>query len=300
MANRKRHPRLRQRAERDVAVANQPALDALQAAQDSARQDYRSGDQQLQGIYQGLQNDLARQQPNFAKQAGQIANQFQEDSGAYSNMLGLSPEAAGLPAGDTESLAARALYGAMGQGTLGLISGDAQRNLNYGTSTQRQGSVDLAWARKNYLDDYNQVIDDISNQRIDVSRDAQGQIMARIDELRDSRKQIGLARSELEIRQQLANKDNRFRNKQFDYQKESDQATRDYALSEAELDLIKRIRHRLAPLKDESKGLGRELDELALDPTRYNAEAKQVIRRKRRVDTKITRKRKRINRIKQS
>lgn len=282
---------VRRRARRDVRVANQPLFNELDRVEDQAKDQLEEDQGRVGTIYDALAKELAGlQQPGYA----QIGSDLTAQLGELTSMLGSSG-----PAG--ELAAAGNLFGGIGAGGLTQLASDRSRNLAYGTSVKRQAAVERATLRKNYLEDFRDLVDELSQRRLDVRGDMQAQILARIDELRDRKFQHRLAKDELAIREKIADRDFGFQNKQFRHQRNQDNAFTDFTIGAAEQKMIGQLRNQIGGLKDRLGTVKGALGDFPSTGQYTPEQAQQYVsltQRKKRIRKKITNKRRRIQKIK--
>lgn len=307
--------KLQRRARRDVRLAIDPVLDEIRRAQRSAGRDYEQNAERVADIYGALGDEIRPLGGQYDTQAQRISGDLNTVLGGLAGLLGpsmeafagLSPEdAAGaqaqlLGAAAPEGQAAVNMFGALGAGGQSLLANDRSRNLGYQTSAQRQVGLDRSALEKSFLQDYRDLLDDIKQQRLDVMQDVPSQIMARLDELRDRKKQFGIARAELRNRQKLAEAELAERRKQFNYGRRQNNRQMDFA--ESEIDRrqnkkqIKNLNQDIRGLKAQRRPVAQELRQMEksrtpgeLAHTNYD---EKLRRRKRGYTQKIRKKRKR-------
>lgn len=200
---------LRKRARRDVRVALAPQFRDLERQEREASQLLETSTGRTGQTYERLQNDLARLLPGFVTQNQGIGQNLISDMGQLASTLGINAPTSG------EGQAAQNLMGNIGGGGLNLLASGAQRNLGYGQSSVRQAGIDQASIEQNYLNAFRDVVEEIRQGRFDLKGDMGQQISARLDELRDRRADRKLAQQELELRQELAEKQLGFQKKQY-------------------------------------------------------------------------------------
>ena len=199
---------LRRRARRDVRVANQPALNQLDRAEAEAKDQYDESSQTVGTIYDALTKELTG--IDFTAGSDQIASDLTQQLSGLAEMLGTS-----TPAG--EQAAAAGMLGNIGGSSLGLLAQGQQRNQAYQQSTQEQAAIERATLRKGMLEDYQDILADISEGRLQVTEDMGPQITARLDELRDRRRAMKQNEEELEIQRSIADRDFGLREKEFNF-----------------------------------------------------------------------------------
>lgn len=82
-----------------------------------------------------------------------------------------------------------------------------QRQAGYMGSAQEQGATEQMIARRNYLQDRTDFLDDLRQQRVDLMRDVPALIRQRKDYLSDQKFDQGLAQSQLDLNQLIADRD---------------------------------------------------------------------------------------------
>lgn len=199
--------KLRKRAQRDVEFANQPYLDELERQERLGKDDLNENQERVNSIYDALAAELTG--INFNQGAQGIADQYSSDISGLADLLGTS-----TPAG--EQAAAAGLLGNLGAGGLTMLASNAQRNVAYNASTKRQGAIERSTLRRNYLEDYRDLLDDIKNARIDVKQNMGQQLQTRLDDLRDQRFSRRLQERELAVAEEQFNKQFGLQKRQVD------------------------------------------------------------------------------------
>jgi hypothetical protein len=187
--------RLRRRARRDVRGAYAPQLAGIarQEAQDQAQaEQYQSAIAQL---YSALGSQLGTLQPAYAQQMAGIQGNYQSALGDLTGLLGST-----APAG--ELAASAGLLGNIGAGGLELLASQAARNAAYGTSAERQSAIDSTNYQANILQALQNALTDLASQRSDIFAAMPQQVLSRLDQLRDTAAQLGLARKEYQLRKE--------------------------------------------------------------------------------------------------
>lgn len=237
---------LQKRARRDVRLAIDPVLDEIRRQQQSADRDYGQNAERVSDIYAALQKELGPLAGNYDTAAQGIASDLQGQLGGLAGLLapsmaayeGLAPsdaaaQSAQLLGGTQGSAQAQTdLLGSLGAGGLQLLANDRSRNLGYQTSVQRQGVLQKGVDEKRLLQDFRDTIEDLKGQRFDVMQDVPSQIIARLDQLRQTRKENKLAQSELELRQEIANKQLHEQRRQFNSGNRQDRRLQDVVVGQ--------------------------------------------------------------------
>jgi hypothetical protein len=185
-------------------MAIDPILEQIERAQTGAGRDYEQATSRIEDVYKALANELAPLQNRYDQSAAGIQQDLTSQLGGLAGLL--SPQSG---AGPGEASAATDLFATLGAGGQQMLASDRSRNLGYSTSTARQVPLDATELQRNYLQDYQDLIDDLKQQRVDVMQDVPTQVLARLDALRSARQQNRLANAELELRKTIANKQER-------------------------------------------------------------------------------------------
>lgn len=287
--------KIRKRAKRDVKAAYQPQFDAIHRAKQQAVQEAHQQSRGLKSIYRGLNHQLRPLTANYNSAARGIQSGLQDQLAGLAGMLNMGGNVNGIAPG--EESAAKMAFGQLGAGGFATLAGDQQRQQAWGNSTLRQSAMERASGQRNLLEDKRQLLDDIRNQRIDLTGEMGPQILTRIDELRDSRAQRRLAQQELELRQKLANKDNSQEDRAYNDTERKAKEAKQYTLSQVERKhdraAIKPVRRDISDLHDRIKALEKYQESVG----RPNAELQAKIHR---AERKIKKKRKRIRKIKRT
>lgn len=204
--------RLRKRARRDVRSAYAPAINAVDRAIGSAEDDYRFRDEQVQNIYSGLQDIMQPQGPRYDRAVEGIMGDYTKALGDFSSAFSDSfapAEAIGGAVGEQAAKAARAAanaYGTIGTGGIKLLGDARERNANYFGRMNVVGGLAEKDARFNQLSEYEQLLDDLKNRRLDLSGEKSSAILTRLDELRQQRQDNRLARKQFQLnKEQIEN-----------------------------------------------------------------------------------------------
>jgi hypothetical protein len=194
-------------ARRDVMLSERPYLQELKRTRKQAIRDTRHASRRTKSIYRGLGHELRPLGGKFDNQAQDISQGLQSDLGQFESHLGSTVP--GVP--QSEITAGTGLFGTIGAGSLEDLASQRSRNNAYNTSTQRQGSMESAIARRNYQVDLHDTLKDIGQQRLDLLRSTPQQIQARMDQLRQiafdqmmAQKQFGLSAQSAALAQQQA------------------------------------------------------------------------------------------------
>lgn len=285
MAKKRKKGALQQRAQRDVRLAFRPEMRAIDRAQDQARDDYEEADNRIKEIYDSLQANLAPLYGQYDAQSQQITQDLTGQLQQMSSMMGMTPAMTGAAA---EGQAAAGAFTGIGAGGLSLLASERSRNLGYQTSTQRQGELERATLRKNYLEDFRDIVESLKEREIDVQGDKASAIIQRLDELRDQRYSRGMQERELDIAEQQFNKT-------FRLNKNESKASRDFARDQIDLVRTQAERKgdlkRIRPLRQDISSLRDEREEAVHGGSIGASLVPQL-------DRQIKRKRKRIKRIK--
>lgn len=288
--------KMRRRAKRDVNLAFRPELREIDRAKEESRDTYEEADARIKDVYDTLQANLAPLSGQYDQAYQGIVGDLTGQLGGLSSMLGVTNAQSGAGA---EGQAGMNAFGTLASGGLNLLASDRMRNVGYQTSTQRQGELERATLRKNYLEDFRDTIDELKNMRIDVQGDKKAALIQRLDELRDQRFSRNMQRRELSIAEEQFNKT-------FNLEKKGQNASRNFAQSQIDLERDRGERRgdrrRIAPIRQDIKGIRSELKDLKGSPVNTTtpqgiAEMEQRNEEMRRLEKQRTRKRKRIKRI---
>lgn len=188
--------RMRRRATNDVMASYQPMLDAIERAKIEAEQQYKSDSGRVGDIYGALVTQLQPLTGQYKTANTEIANDLTSQIGGLANLLGSSVE--GVP--QSEITAGTNSVGTQGAGTLETLASDRARNVGYNTSAVRQGGIEGMTASRNYLQDYQDLLDQISQRSLDLTSETPALIRQRIGELRDQQWQKEMANKEFGLR----------------------------------------------------------------------------------------------------
>ncbi len=166
------------RARRDVRIAQQPQLNAIDREQALAQQNAERAMSAVSSAYGGYQNLLGNM-PDFQKQVSGISTNLQNQLAGLSAMLGGSSM---LPEG--ESAAGTGLGTTIGSGALEALASQAAREGQYQASAQREGGIAQREATGNLVQNLNDVMSGFQNRRLDVTDQSAQLIKQRMDELR--------------------------------------------------------------------------------------------------------------------
>lgn len=182
-----------ERAQNDINTAYNPAYRDIDRAVQDAENSYEEQVANARSVHQGLMGEL-RDLPNAMNQYGKISNQLNNVQLGGAQQMddfgGVNPEAPG------EAGAAMNMFNTQGNGAQAALAGMAQRQSNWDTSVKQQGAVDYANRQTNYLEDYEDLLNDLSQQRFDLSKDVGEQLLSRVDALRDQKFNQGLSLSQ--------------------------------------------------------------------------------------------------------
>lgn len=278
-------------------------MEQIARTRKSARGDYEMAQDRIGNVYDALARELAPLQGAYDQQSQAIAAQLLASQQGLAPLLEMSPEFTGFYAGETG--AAQNLLGTLASGGQTLMANDRMRNLAYNTSAKRQAGIDESNLQSRYLAEYKELLDDIRQQKIDTLQDVPTQILSRLDELRDRRRQNRLAEAELALREEIARKQESRADKEFRTGRNLARNQTEFARSEAERKrdrrLIRPIQQDIGDLKDRRKSLDRRIDELGSaggpEATIAAQQAEKLRRRKRRTSKTIRKKRRRIDQI---
>lgn len=295
----KKVTKLQKRARRDVRMGVDPILDELNRQGRSARRDLRQDRRATRNIYGSLQDTLQPLGGQYDTQAQAIMGDLQSRLGNLNGMFGTQT---------AEGQAASGLLGNIAAGGVGNLASDRLRNASYQTSMMRQVPMQQADIQRQQVQNYRDFIDSLRQNRLDVKGDMASQYQQRLDELRDQRFQRGLAKDELELRRDIANRDNRRQNR-------NDRATRNF--TEAELTqeqrreetrgdrkAIRPIKGDVGDINDAIALINQQLKEITgntYDPREYPSErVGQLTDRRQNLKRKRRKKRRKIKTIKKT
>ena len=311
---------LQKRARRDIKVAYQPYLDEIDRQREQEEREYGQNTERVGDIYKALQSTLAPLGGQYDTQAQKIAGDLTTQLGSLSGLL--KPLSLGDPTlTGQDAAAANAQYtqmaapevnanlgafGALGAGGQTLLASDRSRNLGYQTSTQRQVGLDRNAIEKDFLQDFRDTMDDFRAQRMDLVNRQPGEILARLDQLRQSRKDNRLAQAELELRRSIA--DDQLKEQRKSRQSANRQGKRQMDFAQDEIDR-KQDQRRIGNLRGDVKDLKGNLSDInALikyygsfggpEAQAYADKLQELYGRKKRVKRKVSKKRKRIRSLK--
>lgn len=191
---------LQRQAKRDVKLAYEPYLDALVREKRTAKDEMQEGLARTNRTYDILGQELAPIWPQYQQQAQTIASDFTNQIGNLGGMLGINPEANTLA--QAEGGTVTNALGSIGATGLGLLASDASRQAGYQAGTQRYAAAERAAVRKNYLEDYEDLIESLRREKLDMKRDWGPQITQRLDELRQRRFEKNMQQQELDVAKQ--------------------------------------------------------------------------------------------------
>lgn len=197
MAKKKKRTKPKVQAKRDVRLFQQPMLDELARQRTMARGDTRQYTEQVGTLYDALAQALGDMQGPYQDQALGIANQYKDDIGFLQDLVG-----GAVPA--SEQAAAGGLAGALGAGTLGLLSTDRQRQLDYGQSAMRQGELERLSTIDNANQDLQQLLQDLQQQRLDIKGQTGDLRKQRLDEILQRNFENKMAKGGLDLQKRQA------------------------------------------------------------------------------------------------
>lgn len=191
-------------ARRDVMLSVKPLRREIRRVRKQGTRDAQNQITQTQNVYDAMGRTMAPLTQQYTDQSSQIASGLTGNLGTLTDMLGSAVP--GVP--QSEQSAGANLFGTIGAGSLGELASQAQRNVGYNTSAQRQGAMESGITQRNILQDLGDFRDDLGQQRIDLMRDVPALIRQRMDAERDTNFEQGLAMSELDLRRLMANRSN--------------------------------------------------------------------------------------------
>lgn len=284
-----RYGNLQKQARRDVRLSQQPYFRELERQEQAQRDLYEESTSATQDIYGRVANELGDLIPNYRRATENIGTGLVSQMGTLAGNLGISLPQTG------EGTAAQMAMGAIGGSGLNLLANNEQRNVNYAQSAKRQGVIDEATTERNFLEDMQDAVREISQMRIDARYDAGPQILARLDELKSRKKEERLATQELELRERIADDQLGFQKKQYRDTKKSSNRAQNFAeeqiLSAQEKEKLKPVNKDIQALKDELDRLQKKYksvsgsggaDALAAQELKKKIDRKQAQLRKRR------------------
>lgn len=209
--------RIRKKARRDVNIAYKPGINAIDRAIDTADRDYEDRDAKVQNIYDSLQEIMGPQGGRYDAMAEDIMGDYTKALGDFSSAFSDSfapAEAIGGAVGDQAARAGRAAsnaYGTVGTGGIKLLADARDRNANYFGRMGNVAGLAEKDARLGALTDYESLIEDLKNRRLDLTGERSSAILTRTDELRQQRmdnrlaqKQFRLNKEQIESQEDLA------------------------------------------------------------------------------------------------
>lgn len=265
--NKRKAGPLQKRARRDVMFAIDPILDEIKRQQESSEREYEQNASRVAGIYDDLGAELAPVGNAYQKQAQGISGDLNAALGGLAGLLAPSAESANalIPSGD-EAAAGVGMFGSIGAGGQTMLASDRSRQLGWDTSLQREVPLQSADYERRFLQDFRDTIDDIQQQRFDTMRDVPSQVLARLDQLRDSKRQNKLAKAELALREQIADREGDRADKAFRQEKKTQNNSVKFAqdeLSRREAQKkIKRLTSDIQDLKAQRQPVIRELRDI--------------------------------------
>jgi hypothetical protein len=177
-------------AQNNVYLGLAPLLDAIGAQETNSAQQYDERRGQVGALYQALGNELTGIGAAYAPQAQQIQSDYISGLGSVAGLFGGTEGA--MPA--AEIAASQGVGSAMGNSTLGLLASASQRNLDYNSSAQRQGSIENMVTQRNMAMDLQQFLDELARQRMNLERDYPNMLQSEMDRLQQLRMQQQSAR----------------------------------------------------------------------------------------------------------
>lgn len=240
---------LRRRARRDVRFANQGTFRDLERQKREARDIYEEGVTEAGDVWGRTNDMLGELMPNFKSSTENIGSDYISQLGSLAGTLGLqAPDS-------TEDMASQQLIGTLGAGTLGNLAEGQQRNLSWMQSSKRQALYERNTMEKNYLEAFQDIVDEIGKTRFDLRQDMSTQVMSRIDQLRDERANRRLAEKEYQLRKSIAEK----QESRADRESRTDRRSQNYAterIQEADKKndirkIINNLKNRKSDVKDD-------------------------------------------------
>lgn len=210
--NKRKAGPLQKRARRDVMFSIDPILDNIRREQERSEREYEQNASRVENIYSDLGRELQRAGAGYDPRAQQIATDLNTSLAGLTGMLAPNAESATTlnPSGQAaEAAAATGMFGAIGGGGQTMLASDRSRQNAWDTSLQREVPLQSADYERRFLQDFRDTIEDLKQQRFDTMQDVPTAVLQRLDQLRDARKQNRLAQSELELRQQIANREHK-------------------------------------------------------------------------------------------
>lgn len=288
----KRQTNLRAKARRDVNVAYRPEIQEIGRARSQAGREYGQEQERVSDIYAGLEDALA---PLY----NQYSNRAQEITGDLSTQLGTLAPLLQLAGG--EGQAAQNYFGTLGATGQEMLASDRLRNLGYLSSTQRQAPLQAMADEKSMLQEYHDTLQDLRASKQDLVGRKPAEILAHLEELRATRRQNKIAQQELELRREIAEKQESRLSRGQRQEHQQNQNQLDFVQSEAErrrdTQKIKPIRSDLYSLLGRRENV-RENLERAQSTVPYDISDQERLRAKnQRLGKRIRKKRKKIKRI---
>lgn len=199
----------RRRAERDINIAYDPYYDEIAKAEREARDLYEEQARGAQDIYARLTNDLGGL-GNLAPEYHGISNQLAQALGAQGlggqTQMYSPTDAADMGATGQAGMAVNAqnqnVWNQVGRGAQAELAGSAADHLGYVGSLGARASVDRADVERNYLESLHDQLRELNESELGLRKDQSRDVLARIDELRDSQFGQGLQYGQYQLNQQ--------------------------------------------------------------------------------------------------
>lgn len=177
---------VRQAAERDVSLFNQPVLQEIAGQANQVRDSWKEQDVASRNIHQGLMNEM-NALPGVGQQYNEVAG------GLNQHLGGLTAQAGDFGRGPAGEFAADGqMFGQMGASAQAALAGQRARSQDWTRGVQSQAHVDLASRRANYLETMRDEIQKLQEKRMGVFQTMPEQMKQRVTELDDQRFQQGL------------------------------------------------------------------------------------------------------------
>ena len=164
--------KVHQEARRLFHLSVQPYLQQINRAKRQAKRETNQTINRTQNVYGALGSQLQALADPYQQQVSGIQSDLTGNLNAL--MPSLQGQIGQAPA--TERAAAAGLVGSIGAGAQSLLGQSAATEAGYNTSAQRQGIEESAITQRNALGDLANFRQDLSQQKVDILRQAPAQI----------------------------------------------------------------------------------------------------------------------------
>ncbi len=187
---RKSNTRRYQTATRNVGLQYAPQYQQIQQEQQNAQADYLNQLQAARSAYGGYQQEIAPYGQQYSDLSSQIGNNLMSQ---LQGLQGVYPT--GMPS--NESSAVSALANALGTTGFNTLASEAQRNLDYQTSAQREGALSQRYAADTLGQQLSNQLRGFSDQRLNLAAQQPAMIQSEVDRLRQQSIENQLAQSQI-------------------------------------------------------------------------------------------------------